>query len=86
MLSKKINAKLKRAFYYFGCEEVVPYNEVKDQFEKVQALPNDDEEVAARVNEHIETIENYFDTPEMKEDETRTPFAKGEPRASWDSF
>ena len=86
MLSKKINAKLKRAFYYFGCEEVVPYNEVKDQFEKVQALPNDDEEVAARVNEHIETIENYFDTPEMKEDETRTPFAKGEPRASWDSY
>ena len=86
MLSKKINAKLKRAFYYFGCEEVVPYNEVKDQFEKVQTLPNDDEEVAARVNEHIETIENYFDTPEMKEDETRTPFAKGEPRASWDSY
>ena len=86
MLSKKINAKLKRAFYYFGCEEVVPYNEVKDHFEKVQALPNDDEEVAARVNEHIETIENYFDTPEMKEDETRTPFAKGEPRASWDSY
>ena len=86
MLSKKINAKLKRAFYYFGCEEVVPYNEVKDQFEKVQALPNDDEEVAARVNEHIDTIEKYFDTPEMKEDETRTPFAKGEPRASWDSY
>ena len=86
MLSKKINAKLKRAFYYFGCEEVVPYNEVTAEIEKVQELLGDDEKAAAKINEHVETIENYFDTPEMKEDETHTPFAKGEPRVSWESY
>jgi DNA-directed RNA polymerase subunit B'/DNA-directed RNA polymerase subunit B len=87
MLSKKINAALKRAFYYFGCDKVASYNEVIGNIEKLQELSKDDENLAQKVNEHAATIENYYDTPERKEDESLVAdFTKDEPRKSWESY
>ncbi|WP_367263002.1 DNA-directed RNA polymerase subunit B [Methanobrevibacter sp.] len=87
MLSKKINAKLKRAFYYFGCDKVAPYYEVIGRIEKLQELSKDDEDLAQKVNEHADAIESYYDTPESKEDESLVAdFTKDEPRKSWESY
>ena len=84
-MSKKINAKIKRAFYYFGMSEVCPYAEVKVNMDKLMSIADDDQ--ISKVNEYADTIENFFDTPERKEDATIfQEFAKEEPRKSWESY
>ena len=84
-MSKKINAKIKRAFYYFGMSEVCPYAEVKVNMDKLMSIADDDQ--ISKVNEYADTIENFFDTPERKEDATiLQEFAKEEPRKSWESY
>ena len=86
MLSKKINAALKRAYYYFGFKKVVPYYEVNETILKFKGLPDLDEELANKINQYADEIEEYFDTPEKREDDTVTDFAKKEPRKSWEHY
>jgi len=85
-LSKKINAALKRAYYYFDFKQVVPYNEVVETIQKFKGLENLDDELANKINQYAEEIEEYFDTPEKREDDTVTDFAKNEPRKSWEHY
>ena len=86
MLATKINAKLKRAYYYFGFEEVVSYNEVKQHIDILKSLQND-EEVSAKIDEHSNEIEEYFNTTGDKDDESFTSeFTKDEPRKSWEHY
>ena len=85
-MSKKINAALKRAYYYFDFKQVVPYNEVVETIQKFKGLENLDDELANKINQYAEEIEEYFDTPEKREDDTVTDFAKNEPRKSWEHY
>ena len=86
MLAKKINAKLKRAYYYFGFEEVVCYDEVKPHMELLKGLPND-ESLSIKINEYADEIEEFFNTDEKKTDsEFTAEFAKDEPRKSWEHY
>ena len=86
MLAKKINAKLKRAYYYFGFEEVVCYDEVKPHMELLKGLPND-ESLSIKINEYADEIEEFFNTDEKKADsEFTAEFAKDEPRKSWEHY
>ena len=39
-MSKKINAALKRAYYYFGFKEVASYNEVNKNIQKLRSFIN----------------------------------------------
>lgn len=85
-LAKKINAKLKRAYYYFGFEEIVSYNEVKENIEFLKGK-TDDEALLTKINEFADEIEEFFDTPEKREDdEFSAEFAKEEPRKSWEYY
>ena len=86
MLAKKINAKLKRAYYYFGFKEVVSYDEVKPHMELLKSLPND-ESLSVKINEYADEIEEFFNTDEKKADtEFSAEFAKDEPRKSWEHY
>ena len=85
-MSKKINAALKRAYYYFDFKQVVPYNEVVETIQKFKGLEDLDDELANKINQYAEEIEEYFDTPEKREDDTVTDFAKNEPRKSWEHY
>ena len=65
--------------------EVCPYAEVKVNMDKLMSIADDDQ--ISKVNEYADTIENFFDTPERKEDATIfQEFAKEEPRKSWESY
>ena len=65
--------------------EVCPYAEVKVNMDKLMSIADDDQ--ISKVNEYADTIENFFDTPERKEDATiLQEFAKEEPRKSWESY
>ncbi|MEE1335107.1 DNA-directed RNA polymerase subunit B [Methanobrevibacter sp.] len=86
MLAKKINAKLKRAYYYFGFEEVVSYEQVRKNMDIL--LENTaDESVLTKVKEYESEIEEFFNTSEKREDsDFSAEFAKDEPRQSWESY
>ncbi|WP_292600360.1 carboxypeptidase regulatory-like domain-containing protein, partial [Methanobrevibacter sp. UBA212] len=86
MLAKKINAKLKRAYYYFGFEKVVSYEEVRKNIDIL--LENAaDESVSTKVKEHESEIEEFFNTSDKREDsDFSEEFAKEEPRKSWESY
>ncbi|WP_405305434.1 DNA-directed RNA polymerase subunit B [Methanobrevibacter sp.] len=86
MLAKKINAKLKRAYYYFGFEEVVSYEQVRKNMDIL--LENAaDESVLTKVKEYESEIEEFFNTSEKREDsDFSAEFAKDEPRQSWESY
>ncbi len=87
MLAKKIRAPLKRAFHYFGFDNVVSYPEVKKHMEHLIEQAQDNEEVTEKINEHKDNIEKFFNTLELKEDSSFfAEFAKDEPRASWNHF
>ena len=85
-MSKKINAALKRAYHYFGFEEVIPYEEAEDKIEHLKGIPAD-ESVVAKVNKYADEIAEYFEN-EKRVAETEFPveFAKGEPRKSWEHY
>ena len=85
MLSKKINAKLKRAFYYFGFEQVVAYDDVKLHMDILKVAAENDEQLSSKVDEYAAEIEEYFSVDENNTDEVQD-FAKGEPRKSWESY
>lgn len=86
-LAKKINAELKRAYYYFGFEELVPYNVVSENIKKLKEASEDDSELLVKVESYEGTVEKFFNTPELKDDDTfSVPFAKDEPRKSWESY
>ena len=85
MLSKKINAKLKRAFYYFGFEQVVTYDEVKPHMDILKVAAENDEQLSSKVDEYAAEIEEYFSVDENNTDEVQD-FAKDEPRKSWESY
>ena len=84
MLSKKVNAKLKRAYYYFGFEQIVPYDDVKEHMDILKAASENDEELSLKVDEYMAEIEEFVNTADY-EDEAQE-FAKDEPRKSWESY
>ena len=59
MLAKKINAKLKRAYYYFGFEEVAAYEKVRKNID-ILLEKAADESVLNKVKEHESEIEEFF--------------------------
>ena len=87
MLAKKINAKLKRAYYYFGFNEVVSYDEVMEHANLLKSLPND-ESLAAKINGYADDIEAFFKNDDEKkaDSEFSADFAKDEPRKSWEHY
>ena len=86
MLAKKINAKLKRAYYYFGFNEVVSYGEARKNMDVL--LENAaDESVLSKVKEYEAEIEEFFNTSDKREDaDFSQEFAKDEPRKSWECY
>jgi hypothetical protein len=77
MLAKNIRAKIKRAYYYFGFEKVVSYEEVRKNIDIL--LENAaDESVSTKVKEHESEIEEFFNTSDKREDsDFSEEFAKG---------
>ena len=85
MLVRKINAKLKRAYYYFGFEQVVPFDEVNNHIEILKEN-TDDETVLDKINTYEEEIVNFIDSIKNEDDvDFPVDFAKDEPRNSWES-
>ena len=86
MLAKNIKAKIKRAYYYFGFEEVVSYEKVRKNIDIL--LENaDDESLSTKVKEYESEIEEFFNTSDKREDsDFSAEFAKDEPRKSWESY
>jgi hypothetical protein len=86
MLAKNIRAKIKRAYYYFGFEEVVSYEKVRRNIDIL--LENaDDESLSTKVKEYESEIEEFFNTSDKREDsDFSEEFAKDEPRKSWESY
>ena len=84
-MSKKVNAALKKAYYYFGFKKVVSYDEVE---ENINILKNNtsDEAVLNKIEGHEAEIKEFCDS--VKDDEKfefPVKFAKGEPRKSWEA-
>ena len=77
----------KKAFYYFGFKTVVPFSDVEKNIKAIKSIPNKTAEAEERINEFVAEIENYFDSPELKNDESLSvKFNSGEPRKSWISY
>ena len=85
-MSKKINAALKRAYHYFGFEEIIPYEEAEGKIEHLKGIPAE-EAVVVKVNQYADEIAEYFEN-EKRVASTEFPvaFAKGEPRKSWEHY
>ena len=82
---KKPTTEEKKAFYYFGFERLAPFKDVKEVIE--QARASADEETLEKIDEHVEHIKTYFDTPELREhDSLHVPFKKDKRRAKWKSL
>ncbi len=84
-MSKKINAALKKAYYYFGFKKVVSYDEVK---EHIEILKNNapDEEILSKIESHENEIKEFCEFVEGDETfEFPVKFAKVEPRKSWEA-
>ena len=82
---KKPNTDEKKAFYYFGFERLAPFKDVKEVID--QARESADEKTLEKIDEHVEHIKTYFDTPELKEqDSLHVPFKKDKRRAKWKSL
>jgi len=85
-LAKKINARLKRSYHYFGIDEVVAYEYVKGRIEHLKGIPAV-ESVSIKVLEYADEIAEYFEN-EKRVNETDFPvaFSKDEPRRSWEHY
>ena len=83
-MAKKINAKLKRAYYYFGFEEVVSHDEVRKNIEILKE--NADDNSVSKVEQYEAEIEEFFNTALSEKFEFPIEFAKDEPRQSWESY
>ena len=85
-MAKKIRAVLKRAYYYFGFMEVVPYREIRKRIDLLYAYDND-EYLQNKIEGYEKDVEKFFNKPELKKDnEFFHEFAKDEPRKSWEHF
>ena len=85
-MAKKIRAVLKRAYYYFGFKEVVPYREIRKRIDLLSAYDND-EYLQTKIDGYEKDVEKFFNKPELKQDnEFFHEFAKDEPRKSWEHF
>ena len=77
----------KKAFYYFGFDNVVPFKEVEGAIKKLNDIPDKTEELENKINDFAKEIDAYFDSDELKsDDELFVKFNSGEPRKSWDSY
>ncbi|WP_405296090.1 DNA-directed RNA polymerase subunit B [Methanobrevibacter sp.] len=84
---KKPSTEERKAFYYFGFEAIVPYNDVIARINELKSISEDDDKLSQRVNEHAEFIESYFDTEEMKTDDSiYEDFNKDKRRKKWQSY
>ena len=82
---KKPSTDEKKAFYYFGFERLAPFKDVKEVIE--QARETADEKTLEKIEEHVEHIKTYFDSPELREHDTlHVPFKKDKRRAKWKSL
>ena len=83
---KKPNTDEKKAFFYFGFEGVAPFKDVSEIIEQAKASA-EDEKTLEKIEEHVEQIKAYFDTPELREHDTlHVPFKKDKRRAKWKSL
>ena len=86
MLSKKINAALKRAYFYLGFNQIVSYDEVKEHVE-ILKKNTEDQSVLDKINSFEEEIIEFNDFVKDQDDFTfPADFAKEEPRKSWESY
>ena len=84
-MSKKINAALKKAYYYFGFKKVVSYDEVKGNIEILKNNTSD-EEILSKIESHENEIKEFCEFVEGDETfEFPVKFAKVEPRKSWEA-
>lgn len=85
-LAKRINAKLKRAYHYFGINEVVPFEEIEERINHLKGIPAD-EAVVIKVSEYADEIAEYFENEKRVADtEFPVAFSKDEPRKSWEKY
>ncbi len=83
---KKPELNERKAFYYFGFNNVVPFNEVNPVINDLREKSADNEELLEKVNSHAANIDSYFDDEELKnDDELFVRFNPQEPRKSWES-
>ena len=84
-MSNKVNAALKKAYYYFGFKKVVSYDEVKGNIEILKNNASD-EAVLNKIEGHEAEIKEFCEFVEDNENfEFPVKFAKGEPRKSWEA-
>ena len=85
-MAKRINAKLKRAYHYFGINEVVPFEEIEERINHLKGIPAD-EAVVIKVSEYADEIAEYFENEKRVADtEFPVAFSKDEPRKSWEKY
>ena len=84
---KKPSTEERKAFYYFGFEAIVPYNDIIVRINELKEFSQDDEKKLERVNQHAEFIESYFDSEDMKNDDSiYEAFNKDKRRQKWQSY
>ena len=85
-MAKRINAKLKRAYHYFGIDEVVPFEEIEERINHLKGVPAE-EAVVIKVSEYADEIAEYFENEKRVADtEFPVAFSKDEPRKSWEKY
>ena len=85
-MAKKINAKLKRAYFYFGFNGVVSYQKVINHIDVLKNYA-DDEVSMAKIRGYAIEIEEFFDANgNRNNEEFFVEFAKEEPRKSWEHY
>ena len=89
MLAKKIKkptTEERKAFHYFGFDGVVPFNHVISRINELKEEFSEDE-LIQRVHEHAEQIESYFDSEELRNDDSISQkFNKDKRRQKWQSY
>ena len=89
MLAKKLkrpNTDERKAFHYFGFDGIVPFDHVISRINELKEEFADDE-LIERVHEHAEQIESYFDSEELRNDDTISQkFNKDKRRQKWQSY
>ena len=84
---KKPTTDERKAFYYFGFDAIVSYNEIIGRIEELKEVAASNDKFVERVNEHAENIELYFDSDEMKNDDSIfEQFNKDKRRQKWQSY
>ena len=84
-MAKKINAKLKRAYYYFGANAVVPLNEIEGNIIKLKEIAKDNDELITKVHSYATEIKEFCASFGEEED-IYEQFRKDEPKSSWEYY